>query len=155
VTGSIANTQLEFRRMFGIRKKPAKSTIQCIIVSSESPPTWRARSSYLYPPGTGWSSPKSKSKVTLKPTASLSICLVSSPLGYRRAVHVFERILIRHLEGYIRAKLLMYVIIRRAACEACSATWTLGTNSAFALGPRKATENLDRAGRSQDLPDAK
>jgi hypothetical protein len=29
-----------------------------------------------------------------------------------------------------------------------------GTNSAFALGPRKTTENLDRVGRSQDLPDA-
>jgi hypothetical protein len=25
---------------------------------------------------------------------------------------------------------------------------------AFALGPRKTTENLDRVGRSQDLPDA-
>jgi hypothetical protein len=38
--------------------------------------------------------------------------------------------------------------------EACSATWNLGTNSTFALGPRKTTENLDRVGRSQDLPDA-
>jgi hypothetical protein len=28
--------------------------------------------------------------------------------------------------------------------EACSATWNLGTNSAFALEPRKTTENLDR-----------
>jgi hypothetical protein len=28
------------------------------------------------------------------------------------------------------------------------------TNSAFAQGPRKTTENLDRVGRSQDLPDA-
>jgi hypothetical protein len=35
-----------------------------------------------------------------------------------------------------------------------SATWNLGTNSAFAMGPRKTTENLDRVGRSQDLPDA-
>jgi hypothetical protein len=42
----------------------------------------------------------------------------------------------------------------RAACEACSATWNLGTSSAFALGPRKTTENLGRVGRSQDLPDA-
>jgi hypothetical protein len=32
----------------------------------------------------------------------------------------------------------------RAACEACSATWNLGTKSAFALGSRKTTENLDR-----------
>jgi hypothetical protein len=31
--------------------------------------------------------------------------------------------------------------IWRAAWEACSATWNLGTNSAFALGPRKTTEN--------------
>jgi hypothetical protein len=29
----------------------------------------------------------------------------------------------------------------------------LGTSSAFALGSRKTTENLDRVGRSQDLPD--
>jgi hypothetical protein len=44
--------------------------------------------------------------------------------------------------------------IGRAAWEACSATWNLGTNSAFALGPRKITENLDLVGRSQDLPNA-
>jgi hypothetical protein len=30
----------------------------------------------------------------------------------------------------------------------------LGTNSAFAVGPRKTTENLDRVGRPQDPPDA-
>jgi hypothetical protein len=42
----------------------------------------------------------------------------------------------------------------RAACEAYSATWNLGTNSAFALGSRKITRNLVRVGRSQDLPDA-
>jgi hypothetical protein len=29
----------------------------------------------------------------------------------------------------------------------------LGINSAFAPGLRKTTENLDRVGRSQDLPD--
>jgi hypothetical protein len=28
------------------------------------------------------------------------------------------------------------------------------TNSAFSLGRRKTTENLDRVGWSQDLPDA-
>jgi hypothetical protein len=43
--------------------------------------------------------------------------------------------------------------IGRAACEACSASWNLGTNSEFALGTTKTTENLDRVGRSQDLPD--
>jgi hypothetical protein len=30
----------------------------------------------------------------------------------------------------------------------------LGTNSAFAPGSRNTTENLDRVGRSQNLPDA-
>jgi hypothetical protein len=30
VTGSIANTQLDFRRRFGVRKKPAKSSIQSL-----------------------------------------------------------------------------------------------------------------------------
>ena len=30
MTGSIANTQLEFRRKFGVCKKPAKSTIQSL-----------------------------------------------------------------------------------------------------------------------------
>jgi hypothetical protein len=46
------------------------------------------------------------------------------------------------------------VNVGRAACEVCSSTCNLGTNSAFALGPSKTTENLDRIGRSQDLPDA-
>jgi hypothetical protein len=35
--------------------------------------------------------------------------------------------------------------IGTAACEACSATCNWGSNSAFALGPRKITEN-NRAG---------
>jgi hypothetical protein len=46
------------------------------------------------------------------------------------------------------------VTIGRAAWEACSATWNLGTSSALVLGPRKTTENLERVRRSQDLPDA-
>jgi hypothetical protein len=46
------------------------------------------------------------------------------------------------------------VTIGRVAWEACCATWNLGTNSAFALGPRKTMENLDRVGQLQDLPDA-
>jgi hypothetical protein len=37
-----------------------------------------------------------------------------------------------------------YLVTWRAAWEACSATWNLGTNSAFALGLRKTTENLNR-----------
>jgi hypothetical protein len=46
------------------------------------------------------------------------------------------------------------IIIGRAAWEACSAMWNLGTNTAFVLGPRKTMENLDRVGWSQNLPDA-
>jgi hypothetical protein len=40
------------------------------------------------------------------------------------------------------------VTIVMAACEAISATWNLGANSEFALGPMRTTENLDQAGRS-------
>jgi hypothetical protein len=40
------------------------------------------------------------------------------------------------------------VSIGRAACEACSATWNLCTNSAFALGLSKTKENFDRDGIS-------
>jgi hypothetical protein len=36
------------------------------------------------------------------------------------------------------------VKIGKAAWEACSATWNLVTNSAFGLGSRKTTENIDR-----------
>jgi hypothetical protein len=42
----------------------------------------------------------------------------------------------------------------RAASEACSAKWILGTNWVFAVGLRKGTEYLDTVGRTQDLPDA-
>jgi hypothetical protein len=40
----------------------------------------------------------------------------------------------------------------RATCEASSATWNLGINSAFALGLREIMKTLDRVGRSQDVP---
>jgi hypothetical protein len=43
------------------------------------------------------------------------------------------------------------VTIEMAACEAFSATWNFGTYSAFALGPRKFTENFGGAGRPQEL----
>jgi hypothetical protein len=46
------------------------------------------------------------------------------------------------------------VTIGRAACEACGATWNMGTNLAFALGPRKTTEYLVRVSRSQDFQDS-
>jgi hypothetical protein len=46
------------------------------------------------------------------------------------------------LTGCVRAK-HFEITVGRAACEACRATWNLGTNSAFALGPRK-TETVSR-----------
>jgi hypothetical protein len=46
------------------------------------------------------------------------------------------------------------VTIGRAMREACNVTWNMATNLVFALGRKKTTENLDRVGRSQDLPDA-
>jgi hypothetical protein len=46
------------------------------------------------------------------------------------------------------------VKIGRAPRETCRAAWNFGANSAFALGMRKTTENLGRADRSQDIPDA-
>jgi hypothetical protein len=40
-------------------------------------------------------------------------------------------------------------------CVACSEKWNFDTNSAFPGGkPSKTTENFDRFGRLQDLPDA-
>jgi hypothetical protein len=47
-----------------------------------------------------------------------------------------------------------YLTLGRAICEASGEKWNFCTNSTFALGPRKSTENLDRVGRSQDHPDA-
>jgi uncharacterized protein YbcC (UPF0753/DUF2309 family) len=57
-------------------------------------------------------------------------------------------------QSYVSVGESFNVIIGKAAWEACSATWNLDTNSAFTLGPRKTTENLNLFGRSQDLPDA-
>jgi hypothetical protein len=37
----------------------------------------------------------------------------------------------------------LFYAVGRAACEACSATWNLATESAFALGPVKTTAKLD------------
>lgn len=39
--------------------------------------------------------------------------------------------------------------IRRAAFEACSARWKLGTNSKFGVGPRKITTNLNKTVQTQ------
>jgi hypothetical protein len=57
-------------------------------------------------------------------------------------------------QSHVSVGEILNVTIGRAAWEACSATWNLGTNSAFALGPKKPTENLNPVGWSQDLPDA-
>jgi hypothetical protein len=114
---------------------------------SNPPPTWRARSPYIYPSGTCWSSQKSKSRYDRRPI-SMSWCLVHS------ALKGSTRMNFNPTSGLVHYGKIVYITNGRAACEACSATWNLGTNSAFTLGPMKTTENLDRVGQSQDLPDA-
>jgi hypothetical protein len=44
-------------------------------------------------------------------------------------------------------------MLKRAARNACGATFVLGTGSAFVLGQRINHRNLDGFNRSQDLPD--
>jgi hypothetical protein len=79
---------------------------------------------------------------------SSSRCRAPSPIStMNRAIQ--PKVKVTLVQGEI-----VNAIIRKAAWEACSATWNLGTNSAFALGPRKTTENLVQIGRSQDLPNA-
>jgi hypothetical protein len=51
------------------------TTCRATVEVSNLPPTWRARSPYIYPSESGWSSPKPKVKVTLWPTVSRSVCL--------------------------------------------------------------------------------
>jgi hypothetical protein len=113
------------------------------------PQPGRARSPYMcvYPSGTGWSSPKSNHVTT--DGQSISV-LVHSPLGIKGiSIPTFNP------TSGVHYGEIVYVTTGRAACEAHSATWNLGTNSAFALGSRKTTENFDRVSRSQDLQDAK
>jgi hypothetical protein len=43
---------------------------------------------------------------------------------------------------------------RGVSCETCNETWNLGSKSAFVPEATTIMENLDRVGRSQDLPDA-
>jgi hypothetical protein len=57
------------------------------------------------------------------------------------------------LGGYVKAKFLILPFGGLHMKHAVQ-RGILGTNSAFALGQRKTTENLDRVGRSQDLPEA-
>jgi hypothetical protein len=114
------------------------TTCRATVELSNLPPTWRARSS-----------PKSKSRYDQRSVNQY--VLVSSPRGYRGAPS--ERISIRHQEGGI--------LRRNLSCYHWEGfMWSmqfnveLGTNSAFALGPRKTVENLARVGWSQDLPNA-
>jgi hypothetical protein len=75
--------------------------------------------------------------------------------GWRTCLEILQ--IFFYFEG---SSLLVGVLFRgvinvgRAAREASSATWSLGTNSEIALRPRKTTESLDRVGRSQSLPNA-
>jgi hypothetical protein len=73
-----------------------------------------------------------KVKVTLWPTVSLPVYLGVKSMLENPTL------------GGLHLDKIFNVTIGRAACEACSATWILDTNSAFVLGPRKTTENLDR-----------
>jgi hypothetical protein len=59
-----------------------------------------ARSMYIYPSGTGWSSPKSKSHYDQRSVNQYA--LVPSPHSVRGIIS--EQILIRHHEVYIKAK---------------------------------------------------
>jgi hypothetical protein len=57
-----------------------------------------------------------------------------------------ERNLVRHLRAILGRNFKL--TIEKAAWEACSATWNLGTNSAFALEPGKPRKTLiELAGR--------
>jgi hypothetical protein len=116
---------------------------------SSPPPTWRARSPYIYiyiyiyPSGTEWSSSKSKSRYDLR--AVTQHVLVPGPRGFR-GVHPNEFQFDIRRGTYCE---ILYATIERAACEVCSATWNLGTNSAFGLGPRKTL--VEFAGRRIDF----
>jgi hypothetical protein len=56
--------------------------------------------------------------------------------------------------GFNMGRRTFDINIGQLHAEACWATWNLGANSAFALGPWKIKENFDRFGRSQHLPNA-
>jgi hypothetical protein len=57
-----------------------------------------------------------------------------------------------HWKGFIKAKFLMLPL--GGLLEKYAVTWNFGTNSVFALEPRKTTKSLYKVGRSQDFPDA-
>jgi hypothetical protein len=47
---------LGLARSVTLGSKSSQNSLPYFTVSSETPPTWRARFPYLYPPGTGWPS---------------------------------------------------------------------------------------------------
>jgi hypothetical protein len=77
--------------------------------------------------------------------------------GFEGSQAVSPRLLVEVNAFFMTLERLYYCeiwsTIGRAAYEALSTTWDLGTKSASALGSRETTRNLDRVGRSQDLAD--
>jgi hypothetical protein len=84
------------------------------------------RSPFTLFSGRGWSSPKSKSRYDRRSVSQY--VLVPSPRGFRRAPKEFQ--------SDIKATFLK-LSFGGLHIKHCSATWNLGTNSEFALGPRK------------------
>jgi hypothetical protein len=106
---------------------------------SNPPPTWKARSPYICPPGTGWSSPKSKSKVKCQShvttdgqSISMSWSLVHSALQglylnefqsnikkgtLRRNFNFFYFLLFTYCFFTIYSRYLKRVISKRDGCE--------------------------------------
>jgi hypothetical protein len=116
---------------------------------SNPPPTWWARSPFIYPSGTGWSSPNSKSRYGRRSVNQY--VLVPSQRGFRGAPSA--RITIRHQEEYIKAKFLMLPLGGLHAKHAVQrGIWAPTQHLLWDQG--KTTENLARVGRSQDLLDA-
>jgi hypothetical protein len=80
--------------------------------------------------------------ISLFDSTSSSQCRAPSPISpMNRAIQPKVKVTLVQDE-------ICDVTIGRAAWEACSATWDLGTNSVFGLGPRKTTENLNLVGQS-------
>jgi hypothetical protein len=121
-------------------------------VSSETPPTWRARFPYLYPPGTGRTSytpghwAQSQSHVTTD-GQSISYVLVPSPLGIKEAPSEKFQFNIRRCT--LRRNFWCYHL------EGCMRSMQCNVEFGYQLSICSGTTgNLDRVGRSQDLPDA-
>jgi hypothetical protein len=81
----------------------AQNPYRYFTLSSETLPTWRAKSLYTHPPGTGRSSPKSSWRYDLR--SDNHYVPVSSPRSIRGVPS--ERISIWHQEVYTKAKFLV------------------------------------------------